>query len=521
MRTCWFLAVAFASFSALAQVSEAEKLQRVQLISELGQEVPQINVEAYQRDLQYDKQNLSIEERTQRELNMLTEKVKNAVVESYQEKIDNNQDPESAYNEVRESIETDLTLADPAFKDELQRIALSALDLARDGGGMSEASSSSLENVIAKNIEERGLYLNRDAGANASADVNNAASSNNSISSRAKDSERLVYNNKQELLNALVSNGDNTKWVSTGSANIDLGKSTSKEGSVTIQLKFKFLGTGIEGGPTITFNRTVGANAVMMHEGMDEPIDAQGRFNIWKKDFDGKLMMKNGQKQRRFMAFYCSVWTTYTSTYKGEATVSFDAGMGSVSASASLSNYETTSNAVNTRRMYIPDTIAGQIVTVNTIRQICWKDILNTQIRRGLTVKQSLFTMTKNLLSNMAFSHPKSKCAVDTQCMPWARRLNFSAAVKRNLYPRCIEESKEKFRYCKLKGLENTYCAVYDQGRMVSPEMLGGYTECDNGLKCTVTSPVLYVPGTTWIFRAAVGVCKPANPSAYRRPVLR
>ena len=518
MRTSWIIVAAFMSFGAIAQVSDAEKVQRVQFVQEIGDQVPQVNADSFQRDLEYDKQNLSLEERTQRELNLLTERVKAAVVSSYQEKIDNNQDPESAYNEVRESIENDLNLADPSFRYELSRIALSALDTARDGGVMSEVQTSSLQDAISKNVEERFQYLNSDAEGNTRAET--SAQSNNPYpsTSRAKDAERLNYSSRQEIVKSLASSGDNTKWVSTASASQDLGKSISADASVSIRLKFKFLGTGIEGGPTISFTRSVTSNASLMYEGIDTVIDSEGRFNIWKKDFDGKIIVKNGEKQRRFMAFYCSVSTSLASTYKGEASISFDAGAGSMSGSTSLSNYQSTSNSITSRRIYIPDTINGQIVTVNTIRQLCWKDFPNAEIRRGVTVKQSLYNMTANSISSMAFSHPKSKCAVDTQCMPWARRLNIAPAVKNGVYPRCIEDSKEKFRSCQLRGLENSECAVYDRGALVSREGLNG---CDYGLRCAVQSAALYFPGTSWVVKAANGVCKPVNARSYRRPVFR
>ena len=206
--------------------------------------------------------------------------------------------------------------------------------------------------------------------------------------------------------------------------------------------------------------------------------------------------------------------------------MSFEGGIGSLASasmtnSAGLENFRQTSTSLTSRRIYIPESIAGRAVGPATIRQICQRDFLDAKIRSNLTVRQSLNSLMINTLKTLAFSHPKSKCATDNHCLAWARKTTFPASVKANMYPRCVEDAKEKFRSCQFKALEKSYCAVYDKGRMVSPERFGGYMPCDNGLRCTVTSPVIYTFGTSWIFRAATGVCKPANPASYRRPVLR
>jgi hypothetical protein len=522
MKNSWMLLAVLMSFNVMAEVSQESKLSKIEEIQALEAAGVGVNIESFLRDLKYEEQGLSIEERTQHEMNILFDKVKQQVAFSYQEKLSANDDSDAVYQEVKVSIEADSELADPAYREEIKRVALEALEAIHSGGISSEPTSSSIEPIIQQNLEERIKYLKLpDDGVNAQnpagAQYNNPFPS----SSRAKDAEKLVYANKSEVMQSLASSGENTRWVSSASANYDLGSTWTAESSVKIQLKCKFLGTGISAGPTIAFARKFGANAMLMFEGMEYPINNDGTFNRWKKNNAGQIIMKNGQRERRFMAFYCIVWQQADSKYEGEATVSVDVGFASQTASVSLSNFEQSSSSLTSRRIMVPESIGNQIVNVNMIRQICWKDFLKANIRQGLTVQQSLNVMMYNMLSNLVFSHPKSKCATDAHCLPWARNMNMTASTKARVYPRCMEDSKEKFRFCELKSLEGSSCEMFQYGKRITMETFFKQNACDHGLKCTITNPVIYVPGTRWIFQSAIAVCKPENPRTYRRPVLR
>ncbi len=522
MKKSLMVLAVLVSFNVMAvEVSQEAKRERIEEIKAMGA-VTEISVDEYLRDLQYEEQGLSVEERTQREMNILFDKIKQQVAITYQEKLDKNDDPDAVFQEVKESIEADSELADPSYKEEVRRVAMEALEAVHSGGISSAPTSSSIELIIQQNVEERTKYLNQaDEGLNAGDGVGSQYNNPYPTSSRAKDAEKLSYANKTEVVTSLASGGENTKWVSTASANFDLGNTWTAEASVNIQLKCKFLGTGISAGPIITFARKFGANAMLMFEGMEYPINNDGTFNRWKKDNMGRILMRGNEKQRRFMAFYCSVWQQAESTYKGEASVSMDAGVASMTGTTSLAHYEQTSSSLTSRRILVPDSIGNNIVNVNTIRQICWKDFLKANIRQGLTVQKSLNTMMYNVLSGLVFSHPKSKCATDAHCLQWGRNIKMIASTKARLYPRCIEEPSEKYRYCVFRSLEGSYCDLYRHGKKITFDTVFKNNECDYGLKCTVKSDVLYVPGTYWIFRAAVATCQPANRATYRKPQIK
>jgi hypothetical protein len=116
--------------------------------------------------------------------------------------------------------------------------------------------------------------------------------------------------------------------------------------------------------------------------------------------------------------------------------------------------------------------------------------------------------MMENIVASLEFSHPKTKCVVDTDCIDW-----FNNQVvylwKLGTYPRCFEESREKYRACELRGLQGTGCKLYKNGVLVSA---GSWeVDCDKGLKC-----VQYDDGG-W-FGFPKGKCQPVDPANYRDP---
>jgi hypothetical protein len=515
MRNCWIVLAIFFSFSALAEVSRDEKLGRVQLIQDISAAGIPVDVQSYQRELQYDDQKLTVDERAEREANLLADKIRAQVLAAYQEGMKANDNPDAVAEEIKKEIENDLALARPELQDELRKIAMDALDAAEKSGMSQSVSSSSLEDVMKENIHDRMLYLNAEPG------LNNQNESAEMNQRKTSDADRLSYDSVTELGQSLASTKENARWVSTSYKSTELGRATVADSNITAHLKFKFLGTGIEGGPSITFSNKMTIKAIIMSEGSDIAYNSDGSFNRWVIGDNGKPVMKNGKNVRNFLAMYCEYSSEVSSGYKGEATVSVELGAGSFSNSTSLARYDTTSQTQSSRRVLLPDSIGGKIVNTAMIQQTCFKVYPNSLVRKGLTVKQSLALSQRNLLSGLVFSHPKTKCATDTQCMPWARGLRLSDSVKRMAFPRCVEEPTEKYRYCKMKGLQNVQCPVYDHKKLVSAESIGGYFDCDNGLHCNITSPALYVPGTSWLFRAAVGTCQPNNTSTYRRPIFR
>lgn len=119
------------------------------------------------------------------------------------------------------------------------------------------------------------------------------------------------------------------------------------------------------------------------------------------------------------------------------------------------------------------------------LSQICHNDFLNAPVAGG-TIKKNLDGMMKNVVASLVFSHPKTKCATDNDCIDWYNNEVISWHKSRT-YPRCAPEAtgREKFNACTLRGLENAHCSVYKDGKRTSD---GAFEYvCDKGLKCVQT----------------------------------
>lgn len=489
------------SFSAMAEVSFEEKQARVQLMEQLHADVPALNVEAYQRDLHYERQNLSLEARAQNEVNLLAEKIKNQVALSFEAELQKNDDPEAAAAVVRESIERDLLLASPEMQVELKTLALEALEAAQKGSLSSEVRLENVEKSMLKRVEDRAEYLNHEAST-----VGQAQASLPSANP-SKDSEKREYTTKRELLSSLVSDRDSTRWLGTSSMTISSGVIRKIDTKVSYQLKFSFLGVAVEGGPSINFIREYNTNAQIIAEGLNPVLLSDGNFDFWKRDMAGKISVSGGKQQKRFVAFFCEASEKFATDYSGGGNFSI-VGVGG--GATAISSY---SNEVNltSRRVYVPEYLDGKTVTLNFLNGICHNDFLSMRLSNTLTVKQSLNAMMGNVISSLQFSHAKTKCATDTQCMPWFRS-NMQALVRNTAYPRCAEEPREKYRACVVKGLSGTKCPVFKNGRQVSSGMFE--YACDTGLRCVQTRE------HNWL-QSAEGVCRPINARTYRSPLRR
>ncbi len=503
------LSVGALSLSAFAEVSFEEKQSRVELIERIQSNVPAVSLEAYQRDLNYERQNLSLEERAQNEVNLLAEKIKTQVALTFQAELEKNDDPEAAAATVRAAIERDLALASPEMREELQTLAFEALESAQRGGLSEDVRLQNIERSMLSRVTERSAYLNHEApdaniGNNAPGGIQLPRSNND------RDSERREYNSKQELINSLVSDRDNTRWIGTSNMSINTGVTRSAETNISYQLKFSFLGVALEGGPSINFKREYATNAQIIAEGLNPILLNDGNFDFWKRDNRNRIVVSGGKNQKRFLAFWCEASEKFETAYTGEGGFTV-AGIG---ATVTGSNAYSNNVTLSSRRVFIPEYLEGRTVTMALLNRICMNDFLNARLSNNYTIKQSLNVMMRNVVSSLQFSHPKTKCGVDSQCMPWFRT-NGAPVIGNGGYPRCVEEPREHYRACVIKGLQGTKCPIYKEGRLVSS---GSFEyACDAGLRCVQTKEYGWFRSLN-IFQLAEGVCRPVNPRTYRSP---
>lgn len=487
LKSSWILFSALISYSAFG-VSFQEKEARIEFLEDLNKKVTFMNINAYRRELQYEKQNLTLDQRAENEANLLVEQVRVQVMRSYEAAL-LDKSPADAENEVRGAIEKDLKLIDQNLREEIRDVAFKALDDAQLGSLSSHYDVQEIEKSMLKRVKERHAYLNEtgsDFGTMAL--INNLPSAN-----KSKDAERKEYPNKNVLLESLVSDRDSTRWVSTSNSTLKSQVMRKSESKANFQIKASFLGVEIDAGATIAFKREFNTNVYIMSEGMSPVIFDDGNFDYFKRDKNGRVIKKNGVPQRRFVTFSCEVVLEFETDYVGEGSFSVSGGpsvpgVGGASIGGSVSQQETKqySDSVNlsSRRLLVPEYVGGKTVTYKDLQNLCHEDFLNTRITNTLTVKDSLNLMMKNVISSITFSHPKTKCATDQHCIHWFDK-EIIGLVKIGNIPRCIEEKRGKYRACELRGLEGQNCAVFENGKRTSD---GSFEfVCDKGFKCMKT----------------------------------
>ncbi len=499
LNSRWILMTALFSFSALGGVSFQEKKNRVDFLTELTKDNVSMNVAAFRRELEYEKQELPLEKRAENEANLIAEQVKIHVHNAYQSALENKSATE-AYEEVRSTIEKDLMLVDPALYDELKELALAALEEAQTGGISSVSSLASLEKAMLKGVEERSKFLNEEGEEiNLVAEIGDFPSTN-----KSRDAEKKTYRNKAEILESLVSDRESTRWVSTSSMSIKSDDIRKAESKISLQVKVSFLGAALEAGPSIEFARTYRTHVSVMAEGLNPVLGNDGNFDFLKRDRMGRAIKSGGKYQKRFVVFTCETALDFETDYKGSGGFSY-AGIGG---SSSFSRKFSNSVTLSSRRIHVPESIGGQSVTYKYLTQLCHMDFLRARVTNSMNVAGSLNVMMRNVVSSLRFSHPRTRCNQDTHCYNWFNKSAFTVS-KKNIFPRCREHKAEKYRSCYVLGLPGQNCPVYENGKRTS----SGQFEfmCDAGLKC-----VKY-QNAGWL-KPSKGKCMPINRRTYKNP---
>lgn len=486
------------SLSATAGVSIKEKENRVNFIESIGQVAPSVSIEAYKRELGYEREGLSFEERARKEANLLAEKIKKQIALSYEAALEKKNDPEAAYNEIRTAIQKDLTLAAPEFRAELESLSLEALDQIVSGGSISqEIKLEKVEEILLKSVEARSNYLSTPDAVgihNGSAFNLNGLLENGLL--------QLDYNSKQDLLDALVSNDESTRWVSTANSSIKSAEISENAARISLQVKIEFLGVSLEAGPRISFKRKYNTFATVMAEGLSPAVLPNGKFNYLKPN-----------KERRFLAFFCDASLEFETEYSGGGGFKV-AGIG---AEGNVSKTYKNTVTLTSRRILVPERVGNHNVNLNFLSEICHRNFLNSRIDSSTTVADSLNIMMKSSLESLRYTHPDTKCARDNHCYNWYNN-EVLAMVKLNTYPRCVESQDGMSRLCALRGLEGQNCTVKKNGKRVS----GGMFEyvCDQGLKCVqIQKEGWFTNGE--LYQPAKGRCMPINSRTYKSPFSR
>ncbi|MFP5385149.1 MAG: hypothetical protein ACLGHN_03675 [Bacteriovoracia bacterium] len=499
VKSKWILLTALMSFSAFGVTFE-EKLNRVEYLEELTSKAVSMDIEAYRRELEYEKQNLPLEKRAENEANLLAEKVKIQVQKAYEAALIN-KTPDEAVQEVRAAIEKDLMLVSPELQEEIRKISFSALEDSISGGLNGGEDLNAIKKAMLKGVEDRAEFLNKEA------DVEHRVAQSPyqfPAANDDRDAEKINYTSKQELIDSLVSDRENTRWVYSSAMEVNSNEIRKADSKIGLQVKVEFLGVGISAGPTITFKREILTQVKIMAEGINPVLLDDGNFDFNKRDRFGRAVKQGGKVVRRFVAFICDATLSFETEYTGSGgfTVA-GAGVGA-SASKSYSNIV----SIDSRRIFVPEYIEGKSVTIKLLNDLCHNDFLRAKVTNNMTVKDSLNIMMKNVVSGLRFSHPKTKCAVDSHCYNWYNK-ELIGLVKIKNFPRCVEERREKYMACELRGVVGQNCPVYENGKRTSSGSFE-YT-CDEGLRCQKYQD------KGWL-SPSKGRCVPINPRTYVDP---
>lgn len=488
--------VATVSFSALAGVSMDEKRIRVRFLEKLSKAIPALHIEGYQRELNYEEQNLSLDERADNEAMLMAEKIKQQVIISYEKAIQENGDKEAAKATVRESIERDLELAEPGIRESISEIAFKALEDVSNGVISSEDNTDPLAKYMLPEVTERSNYLNRDLLFNS-----NNSNSSSPIASSDKDSERRTYKNKGEILESLASDRANTRWLSAASTTIESEVLKSIDANISYALKINFLGADLSGGPKITFQRRYESRVIVLSEGLSPSVNQNGDFDFNRRNRAGEVIVTGGKAQKRYIAFYCEAALNFNTDYSGSGSFSLMGVGGGTSFGAKFANEVT----MTSRRILVPEYIGDKTVTLPFLQKLCFKDFLQTRINDRMTVKDSLNIQMRNMIASLRFSHPKTKCVQDAHCIRWFNQ-NMKGIVGNAAVPRCVEEPREKYFGCAVRSVANQKCPVFKGGKHVS----AGQFEypCDKGLTCRTVKEGGWFQSMS-VFSYAEGRCVP------------
>ena len=485
--------IALFSFSALARVSMEEKRTRVRLLEKLSKAIPALHIEGYHRELKYEEQNLSLEERADSEALLMAEKIKQQVIITYEKALEESGDREVAKTSVREAIERDLELAEPGIRDTIGEIALKALEDVANGAISSEDNTDPLSKYMLAEVTERSGFLNNELLFN-----NNYSSP---IAGGDKDAERKSYKNKNEILSSLASDRANTRWLSAASTTLNSQVTKRNDANISYTLKINFLGADLSGGPSIAFHRHYESRVVILSEGLSPSVLPDGNFDFNKRDRANQVIMTGGKAQKRFLAFFCETSLNFNTEYSGSGNFSMMGIGGGTSFGAKFSNEVT----MTSRRIHVPEYIGNNTVTLPYLQRLCLSDFLNAKINDRMTVKQSLNIQMRNMIASLRFSHPKTKCVRDAHCGRWFNQ-GMKGVVGNAAVPRCVEEPREKYFACAVRAVVNQKCPVFKAGKHVS----NGQFEypCDKGLVCRTVKEGGWFQSMK-IFEYAEGRCVP------------
>jgi hypothetical protein len=465
-------------------------------LSTMKVDVPRSRLADLARSLNYQKSGHDISSQAELEGQRLANIVSNQVHKIYASAFARTESPEEARDEANEMILKDLENIDPELRGEFERIAGLALEDAVQGRGSSiPVDSVKLPEIFLQPLKENNIFLQ----------FKEVSGIDSPFATSADDAEKLSYKNLNELLTSMTSPNRGARWMEGAGVEGVSESGRSFDGEVSIRFKANFLGVEVEAGPVVKFSREVKSTLRLVAEGRYPISKRDGTFDLYERDSNGKAISKT-----RYAVFYCDLNVNYSS----ETLVSGGFSVVGVGGKAGLSRSLKESVSIESRRLMIPEFISNRQATIHQLRDICQRHYINAKVNSRMTVRSLADIQLRNQLAGVVYSHPKTQCGKDSQCVGWFKREK-RALVGDRAYPRCVTNKSENFRFCMLGSAIGQACPIFEGGKKVSA---GGAFEnpCDRGLKCVKTKDAGLL-----FWQYAEGKCMPASRSYKRPPKIR
>jgi hypothetical protein len=510
MRFHTFIVVtALSSLPLWAHAGMAQMEMKVETITSLSANAKSnVISKAFDRELSYAKSNFSMNEKVKAEVNLYASNLQKIIINAYEAELKvTNGDSALAKARIIEFAEKDLSMATPGIAEDVKTLTMETLNAYEEGGlSTDDADLSNVKKMVEGEVESREKILNDDGCCETlQPKVNNS-----------KDSDKKEFASQAEVLESLLSDRESARWVSTANQTIRTAIVTKKESKISVGVQIPFLGTvGLTS--SVNFKRETTTGATIIAEGLHPALLNDGTFDYWKRDKAGNILLKNKIQQKRFISFTCDAERAFNNEFMAGLSIAAPAVTGS------HERTQTFASSVNmsSRRIALPEYIAGKSVTVKTLAEICHGAFLKTKFNNKLSIDSSLDIMMRNVIAGLEFSNSKTKCSKEDHCYDWYNRQIIGIAKISN-WPRCEQES-EGFMNCKLKGLKGQNCPVIEKNTRISD----GAWEfgCDAGLKCVKYQNIVYADGRIENFlygkvkTFAKGKCMPVNAKTYKDPM--
>lgn len=443
------------------------------------------DIEGLRREAGYELQSLTLDQRARLEAENLYTKIQFAVIQTYEDSIKSGVSSDEAYSIVAEQVDADIANFESEalrnhIKDFSEQVLQSqtGLDVSKLNfpdellQEFAQSSQIRLETLTVETpVTASSTKTNKSSRAEK---LNPAAGSGLSTASRGVRS----YRSMQQLLSAMVSGDESERWVATTNNSETAESGWEAEATVRIQPKFKFMGiVEVSGGPFVTATLTRFVTLDIKAEGPYPLTNSSGYFDLDWRDGQGRIVIKDGAPQRRFVFFTCSATMAIQVDAGAEASFSV-LGAG---ASASGKRYKRFESNYSSRRVLVPDTINGLKVGLAQLTDICHNRFLNVRVPNGRTIRTNMRTSLQNMTKSLVLESSLIQCSKSNHCVNWFNRQ--PRGRKLMTVPRCAPGGGGAMS-CQVRGKAGARCAVIKNGKNLS---VPGSLTCDSGLRCVQT----------------------------------